>query len=375
MKDLIAILILLPLVGSTQDLHIKNTSLHMTNGVMMSVKSSIVNRGTISNEGSLHVTGNWVNVGSYDAELGNLIFNGEFLQFISQGNIPLRNVILRNGRKHISESFHVDGKLELDNTMVFVPNGSGVYLGETAQLVHQHGDRIIGALYMTGNDITFPVGTPDRYLPIRLELPGEQILQIGVSSKPGLLSPSTDNTISSVADFYWEVMTPHAYDGADVTLYFQGAAFLQSVENARVGQADHLNDLIKDAGGLLYSGSTDLGTVSAERVRAPYLTLARKYIEGEKPPVNVLNLISPNNDGYNDFLLVENIEAYPDNKVSIFDRWGTKLYEVTAYDNDQVKFEGVGNERYKTDLEQGSYFYVVSSGAETLSTGFFELVR
>ncbi len=375
MKYLIYILTLLPLIGSSQDLYIKNTSLNITNGLTVSVKNSVINKGELSNSGVLVVQGNWVNVGTYLDPTGKILFSGDDLQYISQGNLPLTNVSFINGRKHISESFHVDGLMEMDNTRIFVPAGSGLYLEESASLEYQRGDRIIGALYMTGNDITFPIGTPEKNLPLRLVLPENQVMQVGVVAKPGLLSASKDNTISSVAEYYWELMTPETYEGAEITLNFQDAGFLRSVENARVGEAESLNSVIKDAGCMMFSGSPDFGMVTTERARGPYLTVARKYIKGERPPINVLNLISPNSDGYNDYLLIENIEAYPENKVSIFDRWGVKLYEASAYDNNKVKFEGVGNEKLKTELAQGSYFYMVSLGKETLATGFFELVR
>ena len=341
----------------------------------MSVQNSVVNRGQLSNQGVLFVRGNWVNVGAYLDESGHIVFGGIDLQYINHGNLPIGNVTFRDGRKHISESFHVAGHMEMDNTRIFVPSGSGMYLEESATLDYQHGDRIIGALYMTGNDITFPVGTPKKNLPFRLVLPDNQVMQIGVVAKPGLLSVAKETTISSVAEYFWELMTPEAYEGAEITLNFQDAGFLRSIENARVGEAASVNSVIKDAGCMMFSGSPDLGMVTSERARGPYFTVARNYIKGEKPPINVLNLISPNNDGYNDFLLIENIEAYPENTVSIFDRWGVKLYEVSAYDNNQVKFEGVGNEKLKSELAQGSYYYMVSLGKETLATGFFELVR
>ncbi len=375
MKYLIFISILFPFFGNTQDLYIKNTSLKITEGVTMSVQNSVVNRGQISNDGALTVKGNWVNAGAYTDQAGQIIFDGIDLQYISHGSLPIGKVIFQNGRKHISESFHVAGKMVMSGTMVFVPAGSGLYLGEQTQLEYERDDRIIGALYMTGNDITFPIGTPEKSLPIRMVLPEGQVMQIGVAAKSGLLSKAKETTISSVADYYWELVTPENYQGAEVTLNFQGARFLQSIENARVGEAESFNSVIKDAGCLMFSGSPDMGMVTSERARGPYLTVARKYIKGEKPPINVLNLVSPNNDGFNDFLLIENIEAYPENTVSIFDRWGVKLYEANAYDNNKVKFEGLGNEKIKSDLAQGSYYYVISLGKETLSTGFFELVR
>ncbi len=375
MKRLIAILILLPGLLSAQDFHLKNVGLHMTNGVLVSVKSSLINRGQIHNEGALLVSGNWVNTGVYRDELGSVNFNGSDLQYISQGNLPMKHVIFSNGRKHISENLLVSGSMEMEEAQVFVPSGSAVYIEEGATLHYQSGDRVIGALFMTGNDITFPIGTPEKMLPIRLKLPQDEVLQIGVVVKPGLLSPKIDNTISTVADYYWQLITPEAYKGASITLNFQDAKFLQKIKNARVGEAQKLNDVIRDAGSIQYSGSIVGGAVTTENARGPFLTVAKKYGEGEKPSINVLNLLSPNNDGYNDFLLIENIEAYPDNKVSIYDRWGLKLYEVAGYDNNKIQFIGECTEGASRKLEEGSYFYVVASGAETLATGFIELVR
>lgn len=375
MRYLVFIFILFPLLGFSQDLYIKNTSVKIAGGVSVNVQKSVVNRGQILNEGSLAVQGNWVNAGTYNDIQGQIIFNGSDLQYISHGSLPVGTVVFQNGRKHISESFHVSRKLALDNTKVFVPTGSGLYLGEQTQLEYQREDRIIGALYMTGNDITFPIGTPEKNLPIRMVLPENQVMQIGVVARPGLLSASKESTISSVADYYWELITPEDYQGAVITLNFQDARFLQSIEHARVGEAEKYNSVIKDAGCMMFSGSPEFGMVTSEKARGPYLTVARKFIKGEKPPINVLNLVSPNNDGFNDFLMIENIEAYPENTVSIFDRWGVKLYEAVSYDNEMVRFEGLGNEKIKSELAQGSYYYVISLGKETLSTGFFELVR
>ena len=55
-----------------------------------------------------------------------------------------------------------------------------MYLEESATLDYQHGDRIIGALYMTGHDITFSCRNPGKNLPFRLVLPDNQVMQIGV---------------------------------------------------------------------------------------------------------------------------------------------------------------------------------------------------
>ena len=90
----------------------------------------------------------------------------------------------------------------------------------------------------------------------------------------------------------------------------------------------------------------------------------------------MLNLLSPNQDGKNDFLFIENIEAYPESLVIIYDRWGTKVYEVSGYKNSmEESFRGFGNLRNKNELTEGTYYFVIRSEGEKLTSGFFELMR
>ncbi|GAB1308423.1 zinc-dependent metalloprotease family protein [Urechidicola sp. KH5] len=69
---------------------------------------------------------------------------------------------------------------------------------------------------------------------------------------------------------------------------------------------------------------------------------------------------SPNNDGNNDTWIIENIELYPNNKVQVFNRWGTLVYEKVGYENtwDGVATKGSSN---GDKLPVGSYFYTLES--------------
>lgn len=56
-------------------------------------------------------------------------------------------------------------------------------------------------------------------------------------------------------------------------------------------------------------------------------------------PVRVSNVITPNNDGKNDVLFIENIERYPDNQVRFLTLDGQQLFEATGYQNDWSPIE------------------------------------
>ena len=65
------------------------------------------------------------------------------------------------------------------------------------------------------------------------------------------------------------------------------------------------------------------------------------------------NIITPNGDGFNDFLVIKGLDgiAYPQSKMVIYNRWGTKVYESNNYQND---FDGKG-------LADGVYYYIFTA--------------
>lgn len=71
--------------------------------------------------------------------------------------------------------------------------------------------------------------------------------------------------------------------------------------------------------------------------------------------LQVGNAYSPNGDGKNDVFFINFIEQYPDNVVSLFNRWGNKIFEAQSYKNDW-DFE---------NTPSGTYYYVVDPGDGT----------
>jgi gliding motility-associated-like protein len=90
--------------------------------------------------------------------------------------------------------------------------------------------------------------------------------------------------------------------------------------------------------------------------------------------IEVYNVVTVNPNGKHDFLKIRNITFFPENKVSLFDRWGNKVFETNKYDNADNVFKGV-NEKGK-DLPEGTYFYVIyKNNGDKPFTGFIFLRR
>ncbi|MBK7344657.1 MAG: gliding motility-associated C-terminal domain-containing protein [Saprospiraceae bacterium] len=71
---------------------------------------------------------------------------------------------------------------------------------------------------------------------------------------------------------------------------------------------------------------------------------------------DVPTIITPNNDGVNDFLVVPCLvlqDEYPNNRLSIFNQWGDEVYVASPYQNNWSGTYG------GQILPPGTYFYIL----------------
>jgi gliding motility-associated-like protein len=91
--------------------------------------------------------------------------------------------------------------------------------------------------------------------------------------------------------------------------------------------------------------------------------------------IKVPEAFSPNGDGVNDWLVITNIDSYPNNTFTVFNRWGNKVYETSPYRNlwdGTSQFGAV----YGETLPEGTYYYVLDLGnGSDAFTGFIYLRR
>ncbi|MFB6257764.1 MAG: gliding motility-associated C-terminal domain-containing protein, partial [Flavobacteriales bacterium] len=94
-------------------------------------------------------------------------------------------------------------------------------------------------------------------------------------------------------------------------------------------------------------------------------------IEEGIPELFIPNGISADGDGYNDTWKIRGLEAYPQNSVKIFNRWGDEVYRADPYENDWKGQSSTGGE-----VLEGTYYYVLDLGPnQEKKTGFIELRR
>lgn len=75
-------------------------------------------------------------------------------------------------------------------------------------------------------------------------------------------------------------------------------------------------------------------------------------------PFSIKNVITANNDGYNDSWIIEGIEEFPNTRVSVFNIYGVEVFSDNDYQNDWLgTYKG-------DDLPNGTYLYIVEPSGE-----------
>jgi gliding motility-associated-like protein len=88
--------------------------------------------------------------------------------------------------------------------------------------------------------------------------------------------------------------------------------------------------------------------------------------------------LSPNNDNVNDEWVIDNINRYPDNRVSIFDRWGNIVFKENGYNNTNMVWKGHSNAGLTVgnrELPDGTYYYIVDPGDGSKARSGYVVIR
>ena len=170
------------------------------------------------------------------------------------------------------------------------------------------------------------------------------------------------------------ILTWNAYQGFTVQEY--------RVYRALDASAPALLGTVPAAGPLTFttptrdpSAASSLGRQQCfyvEAIQAPnanataYLSRSNRECLDIDGKLAFYNIITPNHDGKNDVLTIDNVNLYPGNTLSIFNRWGKQVYETKDYRNTWGQDESVS---------AGVYYYLFKQADGTTNKGWFEVVK
>lgn len=351
-----------------------------TNGVI-SVKDTLINQGTLINNGNMAVGSTWLNLGTYDAGEGQITFNGtnpNIPQVINHNNQSISKLVISGGGlKQILADLTVEESLTLTSGVITAANGAKVHFTPTAVIAGGSDAAHINApVYQSGTGTKlFPVGNGTLYLPV--EVTGMTAgLEIGIALTE-LTAGQSLNKSSSLADIsekrYWAVDATGSLTGTKILLPVEGDEGLDALKNNEfvvafsASASGNFTSLGRD------QGSTSGRVQSEQPLAKGFVTLA---LLSENQSIVVFNAISPGaTDGLNDYIHIDNLVET--DVVFIYNRWGDLVFEMKNYDNTNVakRFNGQSNMNGSKDLPTGSYFYVIRRKAGKEVSGYLSLRR
>lgn len=100
-------------------------------------------------------------------------------------------------------------------------------------------------------------------------------------------------------------------------------------------------------------------TILAIIIDGPCIIIDSAEVAIEDCEVTAPNIITPNNDGFNDALVFGGLEAFPGSLLQVYNRWGNLVFEDANYSNNWMG----------DALPEGTYFYVLNvNGGKPVSS-------
>ena len=338
---------------------------------------------TVGDITTIAVEGNLVN-GSAGVTFGSsstISLSGtsnQGLATTSQLNIPILTI---NGGadKAFFGNIFVTSALNLNSGLVFTQNfdTQNSFIIRSGASINKNGDSwVVGPLAQQGTgEKIFPIGTTSQYAPAILDnvrgndntISGMRVFRNDGSFNLTSLPTGVD-TVSQA--WVWAAFA-RDFSGTNVTLPIlpedQGLISGDDLLHV-ILEADTSSNASENLGGFT-GGSIDGGfsaiTTENESVN-PGGDFVRLYLLGAKRttvPI-IHNIITPNGDGSNDYLIIDAISVYGDsNEVIILDRWGVEVYRKTNFAN----FNDFDNpyDGSFDDFSPGNYICILKYGGQT----------
>jgi gliding motility-associated-like protein len=376
-----AILIIGISVGAlAQGFYNKGAILSLGSQTILSVPDSLVNTGTIKNDGDLRISGAWINLGTYDATgTGKINFDSDLPQTINHNNQSFQKLTISGtGEKQFLANITIESELDLQSSNLKSVNGAKIIIDPGAIITGgSDQSHVVGPVELKGaGDWLFPVGNGTTYLPV-------EILGVTDASASATLTLNelTSETLTGLAELkklstkrYWEmVLNSGSVSSSLIKLPLSDEDGLtDNLDLLVIASSSAATSGYASIGQSTVAGSLSAGSITSEGAAAlKYYTVAA--VSGETA-IEVFNGVSPGADLKNPILRIKNIELYPNNEVIIFNRWGDRVFSKTGYDNDTKAFRGDSNNG--TRVPSGTYFYSIdlkdgSPNAKT--TGYLEV--
>jgi gliding motility-associated-like protein len=195
---------------------------------------------------------------------------------------------------------------------------------------------------LNNSNIYNPVATPEATTSFTVTLTDQwgckNSDQVNVEVR---VQPVADAGPDQVLEFLFETNLQAVAPGTNQTgewTLLEGEGEISDVNNP----STRVSDLSLEVNSFIWSVSNGICPLSTDTVNIIVHNLI------------IPTLITPNLDGNNDYFVIKGIESFGQTSLTVFNRWGAKVYENNKYDN---SWEGVDDN--ENPLPEDTYFYIL----------------
>ncbi|MCD0467186.1 gliding motility-associated C-terminal domain-containing protein [Flavobacterium sp. ENC] len=348
--------------------------------------------GTVLNDGTLYVYDHFNNEGlvtfTPNSTTGITVLKGsKGIQNIG-GTSPMDWNHVQFDNSSVQPAFQLSNEVTVFGQVDFLKgilnsNAGQIIFENTATAIHASDEsHIDGTVKKIGaSSFEYPIGNSGYYRYAALSAP--DVITDSFTSQyffenPGILYPGTkkESTIELVDHAeYWQIERTNGDSNVLLTLSWNEATTPPAIiatpyEDIHIVRWDPVSEQWTDVGGVADFSSKEVTTLMKPVTSYGIFTLARvkasntTVLNCAGVPVEIMNLMSPNNDGLNDYFKILGLNLCPNNKLEIYNRWGVKVFETRSYDTKGNIFEGFSDARLTINKEKllppGTYFYVLT---------------
>ena len=343
--------------------------------------------GNVLNDGSLHFFANYENNGlfsfSTNATTGYVLFEGlaNMPQEISGNSHSFFFDVLYDNKSgfNLSNEITTQGTVNLFDGVVMVDEqqeGAFIFLKGSNHINTSDKSHVNGEVRKEGNEsFSYPIGKEGFYRMASISAPasesdlytGEYMLDdnnpiYDAASKTKIID-KIDNKeywiINKKSESNSNVVVALTWDERTTPDFLLG----DNAERLQVVRWDDQKQVWYNEGGFVDLASKSVTTISGVNGYGIF-TLATVKVDHVNPgQVVIYDGVTPNGDGLNDYFIIDNIWLYPNNKVTIFNRWGREVFKTENYDSNGNVFngyaQGKGVVNSSEKLPSGTYYYIV----------------
>lgn len=353
-------------------------------GLFLQAQPALYNSGNvrIHGEGQIGFHTDLINDAAFDQNLGLAGFYGSSAIAVSGAFMPLfydvevfneQGIVLLTGMGATNTTSFMEGNITTPRPQQDVFYN---FLGQTDYIGETDLSKIDG--YAAANDVNnfvFPIGDATQLRPLTLN-------SIGTNAfvKCAYYRENINNPLSFPQSFNTGQKPETVGEISTTEFWHLEASATSSIQvswnpESNIGAiTDNVSKLVPvgwsitgnawvNLGATSVVGDLDQGFLISNTFSPSDYAVITFASEGEAKDMLTLDnyLVTPNGDGVNDYLFIEELQRSQDHMLRIFDRNGLKVYEEKNYTDGFVGYSNLDNLVFNRNagLPNGLYFYIV----------------